>query len=168
MLIVFGGLPGVGKSAIARELARVLGAVHVRVDSIEHALRPVVEDMDDWGYKVAYAVAEDNLRAGLTVIADTVNPIDLTRRAWRDVGRRADVRVFQVHVVCSDEGEHRRRVETRAPDIVGFGLPLWTDVLGRDFEPWPDADLIVDTTATQIVDSVEMVRDAVTGSQGAA
>jgi predicted kinase len=158
MLIVLGGLPGVGKTAIARELARALGAVHVRIDSIEHALKPVVENMDDWGYKVAYAVAGDNLRAGLTVIADSVNPIEITRRAWREVGRRAGARVVQVHVMCSDETEHRRRVETRTADIPGFGLPLWTDVKERTFEPWPDADLVVDTTAQPIEDSVAEVR----------
>ena len=39
MLIVFGGLPGTGKTTVARELARQLGAVHPRIDSIEQALR---------------------------------------------------------------------------------------------------------------------------------
>ena len=34
-----GGLPGVGKTTIARELARQIGAVHVRIDSIEQAIR---------------------------------------------------------------------------------------------------------------------------------
>jgi predicted kinase len=38
MLIIFGGLPGTGKTTIARELARQLGAVHVRIDSIEEAI----------------------------------------------------------------------------------------------------------------------------------
>ena len=39
MLIIFGGLPGIGKTTIARELARQLGAIHVRIDSIEQAIR---------------------------------------------------------------------------------------------------------------------------------
>ena len=38
MLIIFGGLPATGKTTIARELARQLGAVHVRIDSIEQAI----------------------------------------------------------------------------------------------------------------------------------
>ena len=38
MLIILGGLPGTGKTTIARELARQLGAVHVRIDSIEEAI----------------------------------------------------------------------------------------------------------------------------------
>ena len=39
MQIVVSGLPGVGKTTTARELARSLGAVYVRIDSIEQALR---------------------------------------------------------------------------------------------------------------------------------
>ena len=35
MLIILGGLPGSGKTTIARELAGQLGAVHLRIDSIE-------------------------------------------------------------------------------------------------------------------------------------
>jgi shikimate kinase len=36
-LIVLSGLPGVGKTTIARELGRSLAAVYLRIDSIEHA-----------------------------------------------------------------------------------------------------------------------------------
>jgi predicted kinase len=35
MLIVFGGLPGAGKTTVDRALARRLKAVHVRVGTIE-------------------------------------------------------------------------------------------------------------------------------------
>jgi len=39
VLVIFGGLPGVGKTTIAQELARQIGAMHVRIDSIEQAIR---------------------------------------------------------------------------------------------------------------------------------
>jgi predicted kinase len=39
MLIVFAGLPASGKSSIARALAQDLGAVWLRIDSIEQAIR---------------------------------------------------------------------------------------------------------------------------------
>ena len=38
MLIIFGGLPGVGKTSIARALAQKIGAVHLRIDTIEQAI----------------------------------------------------------------------------------------------------------------------------------
>ena len=84
MLIILSGLPGVGKTSIARELAGQLGATHVRIDSIEKAIRDarlISGLMNDAGYRIGYAVALDNLRAGRTVIADSVNPIPITREA---------------------------------------------------------------------------------------
>ncbi|CAN7614876.1 hypothetical protein [Variovorax paradoxus] len=38
MLIVFGGLSGTGKTAIARNLVACLPSVYLRIDTIEHAL----------------------------------------------------------------------------------------------------------------------------------
>jgi predicted kinase len=91
MLVVLSGLPGVGKTTIARELAVVMNAVHVRIDSIEQALRHAGWTVDSEGYRVAYAVAEDNLRVGRTVIADCVNPWPVTRSEWQAVATRAGV-----------------------------------------------------------------------------
>ena len=82
MLIVMSGLPGVGKTTIARELARSLSAVHVRIDSIEHVLRQAGLVVEGEGYAIAYSVAADNLRVGRTVVADSVNPWPLTRDEW--------------------------------------------------------------------------------------
>jgi predicted kinase len=85
VLIIFGGLPGTGKTTIARELARQIGAIHLRIDSIEQAIRDCSPDavgLDEAGYRVAYAIAEDNLRVGRTVVADSVNPLQITRDAW--------------------------------------------------------------------------------------
>jgi hypothetical protein len=39
MLIIFGGLPGVGKTTLAKAAAREWEAVYLRVDTIEQALR---------------------------------------------------------------------------------------------------------------------------------
>jgi predicted kinase len=124
MLIIFGGLPGTGKTTIARELARQLGAIYVRIDSIEQAIRDsetVNQPLNDTGYRVAYAIAEDNLRLGRTVISDSVNPIQLSRDAWIDVAHRAQVRAAEVELMCSDPQQHRQ-VETRSADISGLRL----------------------------------------------
>jgi predicted kinase len=136
MLLVLSGLPGVGKTSIAREVARATSAVLLRLDSIEEALRRAGLHVEGEGYDVAYAVAEDNLRAGLTVIADCVNPWRLTRDAWRAVAERAAVTALDVEIICSDAAEHRRRIESRVPDIAGHALPTWHDVVERDYHAW--------------------------------
>jgi predicted kinase len=150
VLIVLSGLPGTGKTTIARELARLMDAVHLRIDSIEQALRDAGINVEGEGYAVAGAVAGDNLRVGRTVIADCVNPWRLTRDRWRDVARRAGVSVLEVEVVCSDPAEHRRRVETRAPDISGQRLPSWPEVLDRDYQPWDRDRLVIDTAHNSV------------------
>lgn len=149
MLITLAGLPATGKSTIARLLAARLKAAWLRIDTIEQALRAcgtptgVVTE----GYVVAYRVAEDNLRAGITVIADSVNPLAVTRDAWIAVAQRASVTVIEAEVVCSDPREHRRRVESRESDIAGLTLPTWEQVRNRAYEPWPRPRIVLDTAS---------------------
>ncbi len=65
MLYIFGGLPGTGKSTLASALAGASGAVYIRVDTIEQAVRDSGLVLDGpAGYLVGYALAFDNLILG--------------------------------------------------------------------------------------------------------
>ena len=163
MLFVFGGLPGVGKSTVSRLLARRLKAVYLRIDTIEQALRgcgTLPHGVVTEGYAVAYRVAEDNLRAGGIVIADSVNPLPVTRDAWVAVAHRAGKPLLEVEVICSNPEEHRRRVETRTTEVAGLTLPTWDAVQGRDYQPWNRPHIVLDT-ATQ---SAEACVDVLLGT----
>jgi predicted kinase len=161
MLVVLSGLSGVGKTTLARELVTAIGGVHVRIDSIEQALVNAGWKVEGEGYGVAYAVAEDNLRLGRTVVADCVNPRPLTRSEWQAVADRAGVRAVNVEIVCSDLDEHKRRVESRAADISGHTLPSWSEVIGRDYRPWDRERLVIDTARLDVRESLRAILSAV-------
>lgn len=157
-LLLIDGLPGVGKTTIARAVARAVGGLHLRIDSIEQALRNGGLEVTQEGYVVGYAIAEDNLRLGHVVVVDCVNPWPLTRDAWRATARREQVEALDIEVICSDEAEHRRRVESRRADIPGHVVPTWQDVLERDYHPWDDEPrLIIDTAVVGVDSAVRLV-----------
>ena len=158
MLIVFAGLPGTGKSTLANELARIIGATYLRIDSIEQAIAGSTlgtHPVEEAGYVVGYALAEDNLCNGRTVIADSVNPIDLTRAAWLAVAKRAGRDCVEVEVVCSDPAEHRKRIETRTADISGLKLPTWQEVLDREYHRWNRDRVVIDTAGKTVAHAVD-------------
>jgi predicted kinase len=162
MLIIFGGLPGAGKTAIAQQLARELGATYLRIDSMEQAIRDcgaVSKSLDDAGYRDGYAAAEDNLRLGKTVVADSVNPLRITRDAWISVADRARAKAIEVEVTCSDPAQHRNGVETRSADIKGLRLPTWQEVVSREYEPWERDHIVIDTASRSVAESVSDLRE---------
>jgi predicted kinase len=161
MLIIFGGLPGTGKTVIASELARQLDAVYLRIDSIEQAFRDsgvISGPVEDAGYRAGYALAEDNLRLGRTVVADSVNPLRVTRDSWTEIASLARVSAVEIEVICSDRNEHRRRVETRASDIRGLRLPTWQEVVSREYHAWDREHLVIDTAVHAVEESVQIIR----------
>ncbi len=162
MLVVFGGLPGTGKTTVARKVAARARAALIRVDAIEQAMRSagvLRAGVGPAGYMAAYALAEANLRLGLGVVADCVNPLPVMRAAWRAVA--APGPVVEVEVVCRNTAEHRRRVETRVPDIAGLVPPTWEAVSCHEYEPWDGPRLVLDTAALSADDAASRVCDEI-------
>ncbi|WP_136441435.1 AAA family ATPase [Pacificoceanicola onchidii] len=163
-IVCFCGLPGVGKSTIARDLAQETGALWLRIDAIEDAMRRShmrTDDMADGGYAAAQAVAEAALSQGFCVVADCVNPIALTRAAWQVPAQRTGAPHLDVEIVCSDRGAHRRRVEDRRKRAASPGMPDWAAVEGREYLPFQNA-FQIDTSRASAKDAVHEIRREMT------
>jgi predicted kinase len=157
MLIALGGRSAVGKTTLARSLSRRIGALYLRADTIEQAMRNTGFDVSGpEGYLVARAIAEDNLRSGHSVIVDSVNPVEITRDYWRETAARLVVELVEIEVVCSDTRQHRLRVESRVTEIPGLVHPTWQQVVDRHYEPWTTAQ-VVDTAGCTIEDALSQV-----------
>lgn len=145
-LVVFAGLPGTGKTSLARRLAEVLTATFLRVDTIEAAIATVLQPFshNPVGYVAAEWVAEEQLRSGRGVVIDAVNDVEIARQGWIGLAERTGARLTFVEVVCSDAAEHRRRLEARTPDWPGQGDPTWYDVVTRDWQPFSGPRVLID------------------------
>ena len=128
--MVFAGLPGSGKSVLSRGVADALGATYLRIDSIESAIVATLMPFKDnpVGYVIAERVAADQLAGGRDVVADAVNGVAAARDGWVALAARTGATLRFVEVRCSDAAEHRRRVESREPEMPGQGVPTWDQV----------------------------------------
>jgi predicted kinase len=167
MLIIFAGLPGVGKSTIARSVAQRLDAIWLRSDTIDQPIMAVYgDDIADLGYKVAHGVARDNLKLGRTVVADCVNDLAITRDPWRAVATDLGIAFLEIEVVCSDKTEHRRRVENRVVDIPGLKLPTWAEIMAMRAEPWSREHVEIDTAGRDMEDCLAQVLASLNQQRG--
>lgn len=97
---------------------------------------------------------------GLNVIADSVNPLLLTREAYREVALSTGSKFVEVEVICSDVNTHRSRVENRVSDIEGLKLPDWEAVITRDYEQWDQEHLIIDSSKLSVKQCIENIINA--------
>jgi len=164
ILYIFAGLPGTGKSTLSQLVARQLQAVYLRIDRIEQGLRELCSfDVQGEGYRLAYRIAADNLRLGMSVVADSCNPIELTRREWEQVARDAPADYINIEVICSDTSEHRRRAETRVAEVSGLKLPTWSAIENREYHDWTVDRLVIDTAGRSALECARELLSKLSG-----
>lgn len=149
-LIVTEGLLGSGRGSLAQSLANGLGAPVLAVDPIEAAMWRSQFPAHVTGiaaYEVAAAMAEENLRLGLTVIVDAVNPVEAARATWVRLAERQMSSLVFVECYCSDADLHRKRIENRVRGIAGMPEITWERVEERraGYGPWSMERVRLDT-----------------------
>lgn len=152
-LVVFAGVPGVGKSSVADGVARALGRPVLSVDPIEQGMAdagiPPSFERGLAAYLVAARCAAHLLGLGQGVIVDAVNAEPEGRAVWHELGEAAGIAPTWVHVTCSDPAVHRARLEGRARRYADVDEPTWAAVTARaaGFAPWTDERITVDTAS---------------------
>ncbi len=158
-LYIFSGLPGSGKTTLAKRLSRHVKAAYLRIDTIEQGLRDLCScSVTGEGYRLAYRIAHDNLVNGISTIADSCNPIRLTRGEWNQVAAGANARPCNIEITCSDPKQHQERIAARNADIENLRLPSWEEVRRRRYDTWSGNEIVtIDTAFHSIEESFEML-----------
>lgn len=151
---IFSGLPGVGKTTLAKQLARAVpNTAYFRVDTVEYYLKKAYsQKLTKQGYEIVYYQAKENLELGKNVIIDCCNPISESRQMWNLLSQIKNTKIINIEVICSDKQIHQNRIETRYKSNPNK-YPTWQNVLDRDYEYWKDEIIRVDTAKTDIIES---------------
>ncbi len=150
-LIIFSGLPGTGKTTLARPLAKRLRSPLLRVDDLFGILPAKMlaqaDSMWDELMGMLLALVEVQLEIGLTVVVDSVF-MGEDRAAARQLSEKHGADLKPIHTFVSDAGIWKQRVEQRVVDAPPEDqVATWSRirVQQRDFWPWePGTALFVD------------------------
>jgi hypothetical protein len=166
VLIVFGGVPGSGKSTVGERVGAALDIPVFALDWLLGALTPFGmrhrPDLMEVGGELLTTLAYRELSAGRSAILDTTGEDPAARSRWASLASAAGARLIPVVCACTDQGLHRERVERRARGIPGWhDAGDWKNVSARltTFRPWPGAVLV--DTARPLDECVAAVLDRV-------
>lgn len=165
-LVVFAGVPGSGKSAVAERVGAALDVPVFALDWLLGALSPFGMnhrlDLMSIGAELLTTLVYRDLFAGRSAIIDTTSEDADSRARWASLATAAGATFLPVVCVCSDPALHRERAERRQRGIPGWAdAGDWSNVRSRlaSFPPWSgsveiDTVLPLATCATQVVDSI--------------
>jgi len=149
-LVLFSGLPGVGKTALARRVARHLHIPLFAKDRIQSALRVrgLADRKTPDGYHLMFDLADEQLSLGVSVVLDAVFPMEGFRSAARDIALRNNANFRPIYCYCSDQSVWRERMKGREQYVLNWTPVGWEAVerLQAMYEPWdPETTLFVDS-----------------------
>jgi len=151
-VIAFTGLPGTGKSTLAEALAIETGVPAFAGDWLLGALRPhgVLTGLSRPTFLAMYndlleTLIKRQLMLRQSAIVDGLVD-DVVAERWQKTAAEYDARLDVIECVCTDEVEHRRRLEGRTRGIPGWHEVGWDHVerMRAEFPPVTQEHLTVD------------------------
>lgn len=162
ILFAFSGLPASGKSTLAKHIAKIYRAVYLRIDTIEQGLLDFCHfQVQGEGYELSFRIASDNLKLGNNVVSDSCNPINLTRKSWKNLASLNGCRCINIEVVCSDKIEHQKRLIERINEVENLKVLSWDEVVGKEYHSWTEDRIIIETAHKSITSCVDELVDKI-------
>jgi predicted kinase len=118
MLYIFAGLPGAGKTEIARRAAPKLGAAYLNEDEVLRGLFPDPKytwEERDRVYDGMFKRAEAILSKNEDVVLDATFIFERHRTRAKNLARKYDARCLLIEIKAEEE-EIRKRLERRFDD----------------------------------------------------
>jgi len=178
------GLPGSGKSTVAKELLKILNknkifAQHIELDAIRKIIVPEPkydESERDFVYRSLIVVAKFLSENGVNVIIDAVGH----RKIWRDLARNEMERFLEVYLkcpldVCIERETNRksdlvkRELYRKAKERLGTGKKF--DGIGQvpgidvKYEEPQKPDLTIETDKIDLKEGAEKIFEKINGME---
>ncbi len=152
-LVIFSGLPGVGKTTLAHRLARTLQWTLLKIDDVIGEV-PENPGIEFWDSKVDVLldVLNTQLELGLDVIVDSVF-MNMDRQHAQKLAEKYNVRFLPIYVFLSDDKVWQERVTKRLNELNDQDVATWERIQHQreHFASWEkDTALFIDS-----IDSVE-------------
>ena len=155
-LVMFAGLPGTGKSSLARVVARSLRAVYLDKDTIKDCAVTLAAEVGlvdgetlagPLSYELLIGLARDNLTLGHSVLLDSPAGFARFRDKVKRLAQTVRAELRLVECICTDEQLLRQRIEARGRDLPDYRTRTWAS-FQQDrarFERIWERHLIIDT-----------------------
>jgi len=149
-LIVMRGYPGTGKSTIARAISAALHAPLIDRDILRQKAVDIFGNLPHVGrfsYELMFALAEEQLSLGLSVVVDTPLTYRTTYEQAKEIAQTFHAPMLVVHCRCSPEVQ-KRRLEGRVGKVSEFQITSWEEWMQWKprFEDFDDEGCIIDTS----------------------
>jgi predicted kinase len=152
VLIMLSGLPGTGKSYLARGLREILPFVIIESDQVRKILFPECEytgEESQWVHRTCHALMTRLLRKGVRVIYDATNLYERHRELVYQIADREGIRLIIVKVVASQQVVSqrlgKRHEQDRYDDVSDADWKVYKR-MERSAEPIGRNYVVVDTS----------------------
>ena len=151
-LILFAGMPGSGKTTLARMVAQQLRLPIFSKDRMQRVLRDhhLADASTGDGYYIILDLADEQLSLGISLILDATFPLDPFRTVASEIAARHNARFCPLYCTCSDDAVWESRMDKRVQYVPGWRPVGWADVLRMRayYQPWDDNATVLDAIHT--------------------